>query len=73
MVKTGLLVGDDELRRFRNEAEAVAVLDHPGIVPVYEVGERDGQHYFSMKLIPGGSLVPLCWTATRSTRGRRPS
>jgi tetratricopeptide (TPR) repeat protein len=59
MVKAGLLAGDDELRRFQNEAEAVALLDHSGILPVYEVGRHDGQHYFSMKLVPGGSLVPL--------------
>jgi WD40 repeat protein len=57
MIKTGVLVDELELRRFQNEAEAVAMLDHPGIVPVYEVGEHDGQKYFSMKLIPGGSLV----------------
>ena len=57
MIKTGVLADEAELRRFQNEAEAVALLDHVRIVPVYEVGDYDGQKYFSMKLVEGGNLA----------------
>jgi len=46
-----------EIQRFRNEAQTVAELDHPHIVPIYEVGEQAGQLYFTMKLIAGDSLA----------------
>ena len=59
MIRAGEFASPAEVQRFRQEAESAATLDHPSIVPIYEVGEHEGQHYYAMKLIDGGSLLQL--------------
>jgi WD40 repeat protein/tRNA A-37 threonylcarbamoyl transferase component Bud32 len=59
MIKAGELASDEEVTRFRNEAQAAATLDHPHIVPVFEVGEQDGLYFFSMGFVDGDSLSEL--------------
>ncbi|MBC8869578.1 MAG: protein kinase [Planctomycetes bacterium] len=59
MILRGQLASAEDRERFRAEAEAASRLDHPGIVPVHEVGELDGRPYFSMKYIRGPTLSQL--------------
>ncbi len=57
MILAGEYAGERELARFRTEAEAVARLQHPNIVQIFEVGEHDGHPYFSLEFVDGGSLA----------------
>lgn len=57
LIHSGVLASDEELRRFRIEAEAVASLRHPNLIVVHEAGEADGQPYFTMTLADGGTLA----------------
>ena len=57
MILAGQLASEQDIQRFHTEAQAAARLDHPSIVPVYEVGEHNGQHYFTMAFIDGNSLA----------------
>jgi eukaryotic-like serine/threonine-protein kinase len=57
MILAGQLASSADVQRFRQEAASAAHLDHPNILPIYEVGEHLGQQYFSMKMVNGGNLA----------------
>jgi serine/threonine-protein kinase len=56
-IRDGELADDEARRRFFHEAAIVARLDHQNLVPLYDAGEHEGQPYFTMKLMPGGTLA----------------
>jgi tRNA A-37 threonylcarbamoyl transferase component Bud32 len=58
-IRPDLLVSETMIARFRREAEAVAALRHPSIVPIYDIGDADGIMYILMPLIKGESLKSL--------------
>jgi hypothetical protein len=72
MIRYAEDAGPLERERFRTEGQAVARLQHPNIVPIYEVGECQGLPYFSMEFCPGGSLADKLdgtpWEAQRAAR-----
>ena len=57
VILSGQFASANDVRRFHMEAESAASLDHPGIVPIYEIGEQDGHHFYTMKLVSGGSFA----------------
>lgn len=60
MIRGGVLAGVEEVQRFQAEAQAAANLKHPNIVGIHEVGEHEGQHYYSMDFIEGQTLADVC-------------
>src|SRR5882724_4060459 len=68
VISLGSWATEAHLKRFRREAEAAARLEHPGIVPIHEVGERDGSCYFSMKFVEGGQLDEVVRRTPMSVR-----
>ena len=59
MIQAGALASPAEVKRFHAEAQAVAQLQHPNIVAVHEIGEHEGQHYFSMDYVAGRTLAEV--------------
>ena len=78
MILAGQLATPEQVERFHREAQAAAALQHPNIVEIHEVGEHEGQQYFSMDYVDGRSLAEICakalsrLTARHATSSSRP-
>src|ERR1700722_17847604 len=59
MILAGQFASAEDVKRFETEASAAATLDHPNIVPIFEVGEHEGRHFYSMGFIDGQSLSDI--------------
>jgi tRNA A-37 threonylcarbamoyl transferase component Bud32/outer membrane protein assembly factor BamB len=59
MILAGQLASESDVQRFYQEARTAANLQHPNIVAIHEVGQQDGQHYFSMEYVEGQSLAEM--------------
>jgi serine/threonine protein kinase/tetratricopeptide (TPR) repeat protein len=68
MIRSGAQADESEVARFRAEAEAVARLQHPNIVQIYEVGEYEGQPYLSLEFVAGGTLARRLAKAPQNAR-----
>ena len=68
MIRDSSLAGDKERARFRVEAEAAARLQHPNIVQIYDLREHEGQPFFAMEYVPGGTLAQLLYNRPQPPR-----
>ncbi|MHC1763949.1 MAG: protein kinase [Verrucomicrobiia bacterium] len=68
MIRSGVLASSADVERFQREARSAAKLRHPNVVTIHDIGEQDGQHYFTMDYVPGANLAERARTAPFSAR-----
>src|SRR5262245_26324977 len=68
MIRSGVLATPRDVERFQREARSAAKLHHPNIVTIHDIGEQDGQHYYTMDYVPGENLSERARTKPFSPR-----